>query len=67
MDFEAEYLDATQAAERLRIHPESVKRLIRQGQLPGRKFGNKWFITRTELDQFASWYWPRPGRPRKLL
>jgi excisionase family DNA binding protein len=62
-----EYEDALFAAERLHIHPESVKRLIRSGKLPARKFANKWFIRRDVLEQFADRYIPRPGNRRKLL
>lgn len=62
-----EYEDVSYAARRLRIHPESVKRLIRGGQLPARKFANKWFVRRDILEQFAGHYLPRPGNRRRLL
>jgi excisionase family DNA binding protein len=62
-----DYVDVAFAAERLNIHPESVKRLIRSGKLPGRKFANKWFIRQDVLEQFAGWYVPRRGRKRRLL
>ena len=61
------YVDAVDAAVRLRIHPESVKRLIRQGKLPASKVANKWFIRRDVLEQFASRYDPRPGRRATLI
>ena len=62
-----EYEDACFAAKRLHIHPESVKRLIRRGKLPARKFANKWFIRKDVLEQFAGQYIPLPGNRRKLL
>jgi excisionase family DNA binding protein len=62
-----EFEDVHYAAERLKIHPESVKRLIRAGKLPARKFANKWFVRRDELEQFAGSYIPRPGNKKKLL
>jgi len=62
-----EFVDAREAAERLRIHPESVKRLIRQGKLPAIKIANKWLIRRDILEQFASTYDPRPGQKATLL
>jgi len=62
-----EYTDVYSAAKRLHIHPESVKRLIRSGKLPARKFANKWFIRRDALEQFAGQYIPWPGNRRKLL
>ena len=62
-----QYVDVRFAAERLGIHPESVKRLIRAGKLPARKFANKWFIRGDVLEQFAGWYVPRRGRKKHLL
>ncbi len=62
-----QYEDVAFAARRLSIHPESVKRLIRLGKLPARKFANKWFVRKDVLEQFASWYVPRPGNRRTLL
>jgi len=61
------YEDVVFAAHRLRIHPESVKRLIRAGQLPARKFANKWFVRKDVLEQFAGTYVPKPGNRRRLL
>ncbi len=62
-----QFLDATEAAHRLKVHPETIKRLIRMGQLPARKFGNKWLIDRDVLDQFAATYLPGPGAKRRLI
>ena len=61
------YEDVVFAAQRLRIHPESVKRLIRTGRLPARKFANKWFVRKDVLEQFAGTYVPTPGNRRRLL
>lgn len=61
-----QYEDVTFAAQRLKIHPESVKRLIRLGKLPARKFANKWFVHKDVLEQFASGYVPKPGQRGKL-
>ena len=62
-----QYVGAEEAGQRLKIHPESVRRLIRQGKLPAIKFGNKWLIERATLEQFASHYDPRPGNKATLL
>lgn len=62
-----QYVDVRYAAERLSIHPESVKRLIRTGKLPAKKFANKWFIRLDVLEQYAGWYNPRRGRKRRLI
>jgi excisionase family DNA binding protein len=61
------YVTVAEAARRLNIHPESVRRLIRSGKLPARKFANIWLIERTTLEQFASNYDPRPGKKATLL
>ena len=61
------YVTVAEAAKRLNIHPESVRRLIRAGKLPARKFANTWLIERTMLEQFASNYDPRPGKKATLL
>ena len=61
------YAGVDEVAERLRIHPESVRRLIRQGKLPAIKFGNKWLVEKSSLEQFAGHYDPRPGNKATLL
>ncbi len=61
------YAGVDEVAERLHIHPESVRRLIRQGKLPAIKFGNKWLVEKSALEQFASHYDPRPGNKATLL
>jgi excisionase family DNA binding protein len=61
------YSGVSEVADRLNIHPESVRRLIRQGKLPAIKFGNKWLVDKSELEQFASHYDPRPGNKATLL
>ncbi len=61
------YADVNEVSKRLGIHPESVRRLIRDGKLPAIKFGNKWLIDKTLLDQFASGYDGRPGNKATLF
>jgi excisionase family DNA binding protein len=61
------YAGVNEVASRLGIHPESVRRLIRQGKLPAIKFGNKWLIDKATLEQYASHYDPRPGNKATLL
>lgn len=52
MDKLAQFLTAEQAAERLQVHPKTVKRLLGQGKLPGQRVGNQWRISAEALDQF---------------
>ncbi len=61
------YAGVDEVSHRLKIHPESVRRLIRQGKLPAIKFGNKWLVEKGELEQFASRYDPRPGNKATLF
>ena len=62
-----QYSDVIEVGSRLNVHPESVRRLIRQGKLPAIKFGNKWLVDKDTLEQFASHYDPRPGNKATLL
>ena len=62
-----DYVTAIEAAQRLRVHPETVKRLCRQGDLPARKLRNTWLIRSDVLELFSSTYDPRPGAKRRLL
>ena len=39
------YIDVIEASKILDVHPETVKRLIREGKLTATKFGNKWITT----------------------
>jgi excisionase family DNA binding protein len=61
------YAGVPEVADRLKIHEESVRRLIRQGKLPAIKFGNKWLVEKAILEQYASRYDPRPGNKATLL
>lgn len=60
------YVTVRDASERLKIHPESVRRLIRQGKLPATKVVNSWLIEKSVLEMFASHYDPRPGNKATL-
>ena len=54
--------------ERVRhFHPETVKRLIREGMITATKFGNKWIMERDRLRSFANTYDGNRGRVRRLL
>ena len=64
-----EYFDLVEAARELGIHPQSLRRLIKQGKVPATLFAGKYLIERDKLDMFKSSYDPRPGRKpiRRLL
>ena len=61
------YIDVIEASKILDVHPETVKRLIREGKLAATKFGNKWIMERDRLKVFANTYDGKRGRTRKLL
>jgi len=67
MAFLDDYFNVIEAGHRLRIHPETVKRLCRQGDLPAIKIHNTWLITKDVLDNFAGTYIPKPGARKKLI
>jgi len=63
------YLDLVEAARILRIHPQSLRRLIKQKKIPAVLFAGKYLIERDKLEMFKANYDPRPGRKpvRRLL
>ena len=61
------YVDVIEASKILDVHPETVKRLIREGKLTATKFGNKWIMDRDRLQMFANTYDGSRGRARSLL
>ena len=61
------YLNVIEASRRLKVHPETVKRLCRQGDLPANKIHNTWLINRDTLDNFAGTYNPSRGARRRLI
>ncbi|UCE98417.1 MAG: helix-turn-helix domain-containing protein [Dehalococcoidia bacterium] len=61
------YYNVIEAGKRLGIHPETVKRLCRQQDLPAFKVHNTWLIAKDVLDNFAGTYIPRRGAKKKLI
>ena len=45
--------DCGEASRFLRIHPATVKRMAREGKLPGFRIGNRWRFRPSELDAWA--------------
>jgi excisionase family DNA binding protein len=44
-----EILTASEVAELLQIHPRTVYKLVKEGSIPGRKFGGGWRFSRNEI------------------
>ena len=61
------YLNTIEAGRCLKIHPETVKRLCRQGDLPAIKIHNTWLINKDILDNFAGTYIPKRGARKRLI
>ena len=63
------YMDLVEAARTLGIHPQSLRRLIKQKQVPALLFAGKYLIERDKFEMFMANYDPRPGRKplRRLL
>jgi len=50
---EQEYLTAEQVAEKLQMNPTIVRRMLANGELPGRKIGKKvWRVLDSDLREF---------------
>ncbi len=61
------YLTVIEAARKLGIHPDTVKRLCRQGDIPAVKLRNTWLIEKERLEIFAGTYQPKRGARKRLL
>lgn len=61
------YLTVIEAAKMLGIHPDTVKRLCRQGDIPALKIRNTWLIDKDKLQIFAATYQPKRGGKRRLI
>ena len=48
------WLTTEEAAEILDYHPESVRRMLRKGQLQSKKFGRTWMIEKASIDTFQA-------------
>jgi len=47
-------LTATELAKYLRVHPYTVKRLAREGKLPGFKIGGQWRFDQKQIEAFKN-------------
>lgn len=49
-----EILTASQVASLLQVHPRTVYKLVKQGSIPGKKFGGGWRFSKREILQMIS-------------
>ena len=61
------FVNIREAARRLGIHEESLRRLIRIGTLPAEKIGGQWFIDKEQLAIFASTYDAKTGKRQHII
>ena len=56
-------LDSAEAAALLRIHPKTLQRMARKGQVPGHLIGDIWRFRASELDAWFRGDHDRLGTP----
>jgi len=56
-------VDARRAAELLKVHPKTVKRLAQEGLLPGMKIGRVWRFRESALDAWMNTQLQYSGHP----
>lgn len=61
------YLNIRSASRLLKVHEESLRRIIRMGTLPAEKIGGQWFIDKEQLNIFAATYNPKTGKIRRII
>lgn len=52
----------TEVAQVLRLNPEVVTRLIREGKLPGFRVGGAWRVRRSDVQAVMRGEWTPPAR-----
>jgi excisionase family DNA binding protein len=57
---EREFLTVEEAAELLRVDETTVRRALREGELPGQKIGRVWRIPKADLLRYMRGEW-EPG------
>jgi excisionase family DNA binding protein len=52
-----ELLTPEEAAEYLRVNPQTIYRLLRRGGIPGAKVGHQWRLRRQDLETYITGAW----------
>ena len=61
------YVNAREAAKRLGIHEESLRRIIRIGTLPAEKIGGQWHIDKDKFNIFKNSYNAKSGKRKPMI
>jgi excisionase family DNA binding protein len=48
----ADYMTVDAAAQKLKFHPETVRRLVRDGILEGQKWSKEWLILKSSVEKY---------------
>lgn len=46
------FMTTQAAAKKLKFHPETVRRLVRDGILEGKKWGKEWLVLKTSVEKY---------------
>ena len=58
-------LTTTEAAARLGVTPEAVRKAIKRGHMTATKHGRDWLVSEEEVERYADKPRNKGGRPRK--
>jgi len=61
------YINIREAARKLDIHEESLRRLARMGVFPAEKVGGQWFINKEQFNMFAATYDAKTGKRKRII
>ena len=61
------FVNTREAAKRLGIHEESLRRIIRIGTLPAEKIGGQWYIDKEQFNMFAATYDAKTGKRKHMI
>jgi len=50
-----EIMTPREAAEYLSVHVRTIYRLVKNGEIPGRKVGGSWRFKKNALDEWLTW------------
>lgn len=48
----SDYLTTEEAAGRLGFHVDHIRRMLRQGDLTGKKVGQMWFVAKASIEKY---------------
>jgi len=48
----AEFMTVEEAAQKLQFHPETVRRLVRDGTLGGKKWSKEWLVYKSSVEKY---------------